>query len=307
VLPLTPYERFWVDWFGLEGREVGAPYRSFCPGREGFLRFVDRCQATRAPCYLSVNPYRDRDRVAGLEKLFFDFDCADDPGRAFAEAADFARQLETHYRVAPLLVFSGRKGYHVYAYLWNTVTFDVERESFAKAVYRRVANLLLDGLTYETLDRQSLGDVKRLARVPYTTHPGSGQQCHPVDPSGNRLPPMAINVAAYQRQGLDDVVFETAVAQVQRRERRRQWVRTPRVERVRPKVLVLIEQGPSGKGHHHENLVILFELINAGYPDAEIHAVFQRIFGERYDAGTTQYNIDYARRRGYRPFRLENI
>jgi hypothetical protein len=35
--------------------------------------------------------------------------------------------------------------------------------------------------------------------------------------------------------------------------------------------------------------------------------MFQRIFGEHYDAVTTQYNIDYARRRGYRPFKLENI
>jgi hypothetical protein len=135
------YEQFWVDWFGLEGREVGDPYRSFCPRSEAFLRFIDRCHATRAPCYLSANPYRDRDRVAGLEKLFFDFDCADDPGHAFAEASDFAHQLETHYHVAPLLVFSGRKGYHVYAYLWNTVTFDTARERFAKAVYRRVADL----------------------------------------------------------------------------------------------------------------------------------------------------------------------
>jgi hypothetical protein len=154
-----------------------------------FLRFIDRCHATRAPCYLSVNPYRDRDRVAGLEKLFFDFDCADDPGHAFEEATDFVRQLEVHYRVAPLLVFSGRKGYHVYVYLLNTVTFDATRERVAKAVYRSVADLLLDGLTYETLDRQPLGDSKRLARVPYTMHPGSGMRCHPVAPSGEARPP----------------------------------------------------------------------------------------------------------------------
>jgi hypothetical protein len=304
---LNPYERFWIDWFGLEGREVGDPYRSFCPRPVAFLRFVNRCHASRAPCYLSVNPYRGRDHVAGLEKLFFDFDCADAPDHAFDEATDFAHKLETHYHVTPLLVFSGRKGYHVYVYLWNTVTFDAAREPFVKAVYRRVANLLLDGLTYETLDRQSLGDVKRLARVPYTTHPGSGQQCHPVNPSGKRLPPMSINVAAYQQHGLDDVVFETAVTQVRSQDRQRRWVRAPRVERVRPAVLALIERGPAGKGHHHENLVILFELINAGYPDEAIHAVFQRIFGEHYGAATTQYNIDYARRRGYRPFRIENI
>jgi hypothetical protein len=112
---LNPYEQFWVEWFCLEGREVGDPYRTFCPSSEAFLQFVDRCHAAHAPCYLSVNPYHDRDRVAGLEKLFFDFDCADAPDRAFAEAADFAQQLDTHYRVAPLLVFSGRKGYHVYS------------------------------------------------------------------------------------------------------------------------------------------------------------------------------------------------
>jgi hypothetical protein len=204
-------------------------------------------------------------------------------------------------------VFSGQKGYHVYAYLWNTVTFEAKREAFAKAVYRRVADLLLDGLTFETPDRQSFGDVKRLARVPYTTHPGSGLECHAIDQSGNRLPPMAITLAAYQRQGLNDLVFETAVDQVQRRNRRRRWVRVPRIERVRPPVLALIERGPAGKGNHHENLVILFELINAGSPDDAIREVFRRIFGSRYDAGTTQYNIDYARRRGYRPFRLENI
>lgn len=94
------------------------------------------------------------------------------------------------------------------------------------------------------------------------------------------------NLAAYQRQGLDAVVFETAVAQVQRRARRRRWVRVPRLERVRSAVQALIDRGPTGKEHHHENLVILFELINAGYSHAEIHAVFQRIFGERYDATT---------------------
>jgi len=215
---LNPYEQFWIDWFGLEGREVGDPYRSFYPHREAFLRFVDHCHATRAPCYLSVNQYRDREYVAGLEKLFFD--CADDPGHAFDEASDFAHQLETHYRVAPLLVFSGRKGYHVYVYLWNTVTFYATREHFAKVVYRRVADMLLDGLSYETFDRQSLGDVKRLARVPYTTHPGSGQQCHPVNPSGKRLPPMSINVTAYQRHGLDRIIFETVVAKVKDQERR---------------------------------------------------------------------------------------
>ena len=48
-----------MDWFGLEGREVGDPYRSFCPSSETFLQFVDRCHATRAPCFLSVNPYRE--------------------------------------------------------------------------------------------------------------------------------------------------------------------------------------------------------------------------------------------------------
>ena len=306
---LNPYERFWIDWFGREGRELGNPYRSFCAGSEEFLRFIDSCHATQAPCYLSVNPYQDRDHVAGLEKLFFDFDCEDDPGHAFEEAVDFTRRLETHYHVAPLLVFSGQKGYHVYVYIWNTVTFDATRERVAKVVYRSVTDLLLEGLSYETLDRQPLGDSKRLARVPYTTHPGSGKQCHPVDPSGKRLPPMSINVAAYQRHGLDRIVFETAVARIKGRERRaaRQWVRAPRLERVRSPVHALIERGPAGKGHHHENLVILFELINANYPDPEIHAIFQRIFGQYYDAQTTQHNINYARRRGYRPFKLENI
>lgn len=66
-MPLNRYERFWVDCFGLEGRVVCNPYRSFCPHREVFLRFINRCHVSRIPCYLSVNPYRNR--VAGLETI----------------------------------------------------------------------------------------------------------------------------------------------------------------------------------------------------------------------------------------------
>jgi len=119
---------------------------------------------------MSVHPFKKRDYVFGLEKLFFDFDCKKDLDKAWNEARDFAIKIERFYGAKPLLVFSGCKGFHVYVWLWNTIEVRKSHEMQAKQIYKDLQEKMLKSLKYETLDPQVLGDIKRLARVPYSTH-----------------------------------------------------------------------------------------------------------------------------------------
>jgi len=301
---------FWNEWFGTIGRELGCPYREFVHSIPEFLDFIGCCELEGLPCYVAVQPYIDRDVVYGLEKVFFDFDSKADPpdlDRAWAEASDFADKLRFFYKVEPLFVFSGRKGYHVYVWLWSSVSFDPQQEGLAKEVYRTIQEKLLEGLKYSTLDAQVIGNIKGLSRLPYTTHEGSGLTCQPVD--GEREPIDITSLEGYRANGIQEDVFSRIVGEVMARMELK-GKKIPAGNRsyggVRESVKAIIEAARGGqKLSHRQRLVILFELINKGYGDEAIQEVFsgQPDYSER----KVQYMIGHARRRGYLPFRSENI
>jgi hypothetical protein len=300
---------FWYEWFGTKGREIGSPEREYVGTVPEFLAFIGKCEIENLPCYVSVQPYSSRGQVYGLEKLFYDFDSKDDPPdleKAWAEASDFAEKLRFFYRVEPLLIFSGRKGYHVDVWLQEVVSFEPEQELVAKDVYRTLQEKLLEGLKYSTLDLQPIGDIKRLARLPYTTHEGSGLLCQPVDL--DRRPIELTSIETYRAHGLSDEIISRVVKEVVDRMGRkdRKPSGTTSYGDIREPVKALIGYAKEGKKlSHGQRLIILFELINNGYSDESIQEVFST--QPDYNQRRTQYFIDQAKRRGYRPFRIEKI
>ena len=69
---------FYRDWFGpYGGREILLTYdndrrdRLFIRSAEELEDYVSLCRVMGAPAYVSVQPFQERDRPLGLEKLFF--------------------------------------------------------------------------------------------------------------------------------------------------------------------------------------------------------------------------------------------
>jgi len=126
-------------WFGYLGRELGTPARRFSNTPEELIKLVESCRRQKTPCYCSVQPYNARKRPCAIEKLFYDFDCKEDPSQAWRDAAAFSETLIQHYRILPLIVFSGNKGYHVYVFLKKPLPFKAENYNLAKKMLWRHA------------------------------------------------------------------------------------------------------------------------------------------------------------------------
>jgi len=214
MLALQPSlkEQFMREWFGPEPRELGDPARFYAESPDALLDFI-RDADGKAPIFQSVNHYSAPNTVSTLDKLFFDFDSKSDIDKAWAEAWDFADRLRQFYEVGALLVFSGSKGFHLYAWLRRPVG-RVLSQQHLKALYGELQRMILGNTAYETLDRAVLGDVKRLARVPYSTHQGSGQLCVPVDHARRPVLIMSGFTAVYREHGIPEKVVETAARHV---------------------------------------------------------------------------------------------
>jgi hypothetical protein len=262
------------------------------------------------PCYVSVNPYDARNQPYGLEKLYFDFDCQEDPDRAWREAQDFAYVLIERYRIKPLLVFSGMKGYHVYVWLWNVVTIAPSEAWLIKNICQQMQQELLQELQYVTLDRTPLGDIKRLARIPYTLHQDSGQRCQPVFLSNEPRPPSSIDLAEHREFGITKTFFDKVVKAVQQIHRQLPYQRKQFDRRSLPGIRAPIKQfiDRALRGErlgHMQRLAVACELIALQWEDDDICEIFR--LQEDFNTTTTKYMIRHARKMKYRPFSTDRL
>jgi len=307
-------EDFWLTWFGVHaGREVGNPHRTFLEHGDQFIPYIQECVAKGSPCYLSVQPYRGPDQVYALEKAFFDFDSKTTPPdleKAWNEAIHFVDALQKYYGVRSLPVFSGRRGYHIYAWLWRTVEVRPNQEVWAKTIYKTLQDKLLKGLHYETLDPEVLGDIKRLARVPYTIHEKSGQVCIPLTEKREKLWLLGNSLEEYRRKGIGPDLFQAVVKEVKTEERIRAKLQAFRKgegkrfvgKGVRPCIEAAL-QNPDLS--HKMKVAIVAEHHRAGLSPSEI----ERLFTTRpdYEAKRTEYQVNHIVKGGYRPFRCSTI
>ena len=305
---------FWRAWLGrrwfreaLEFKEAALEksYRVLLTTFEHLMELIDRHHRRRLPVYLSVQPYASRDRVVAIEKLFFEFDHEPDPSLAVREAFTLAGALRQYYGVKPLVCRSGCKGAHVYVWLREPVEID-GLDELAREVYHRLQLKILRGLEFKTLDPKVLGDLKRLARLPYTMHERTGRLCFPLDEEGKPVYLTAEDLEDYREHGLNPDLLELVVREVLAESKVKPRDSSPGSFRdVRSLVKRLMETFPGREPPHHERLIVLFELIKAGWTDEQIHKVFKECVD--YDPRKTQYMIDHARKHGYKPYRTRQI
>jgi len=313
---------FYREWFGVHGgREVlltcneGVRSRVFIASVEELEDYVELCRGMGAPAYVSVQPYQAKDRPLGIEKLFFEFDSPEDPQRAWEDAKQLANNIVKYYNAAPFIKFSGRKGYHVDVFLRQTVVFnpDIHPLKFVKAVYRRLQEKILLGLSLSTLDRQVLGDIKRLERAPYSTHEVSGWLCQPVDLDGRPLPPEACSVEECRRGGLPPKLLEHVIRELQGeekwralyRERSMAHINLNKDKRIRPCIQAALNQPLHGGAGHLMRLAIVREYQAAGYGVEQIIPLFQN--QTDFDERKTRYYVEHAFQKRTPPFKCSTI
>jgi len=297
-------EDFWREWFNVEygfGREVFQDKtRVFIDSSERFIEYVKWCKATRSPCWMSVQPFKDRNQVFTVEKLFFDFDGF--PLKAWKEASTFTRHLKQYYGAETFLVFSGCKGYHVYVWLNNPQRFKEGRQ--AKMFYATAQKLLLKGCKFETLDPQPIGDVKRVSRVPYTTHEKSGNPCVPL--TLNHAPLLVSSLKGFRERGLSPHFVKLCLKQMQKETDRRRLTLPPRnVKGVRPCISAALDKQLEGQGGHLMRLAIAVEHLHLGMKPSEVAALFQSQSDYSYEKSLGF--AEDAQKRGYKPFKCKTI
>jgi hypothetical protein len=301
------HEEFLEEWFGVVGgREVGTPKRRFVESYMDLITLIEECRLKRLPCFLSVQPYRARDQPCAIEKLFFEFDCAEDPEGAWRDACALAEALRRFYGAEPLMAFSGRRGYHVYAFLTRPVTFEPERLELAKRAYRELQLRILEGLSLPTLDPSAVGDLKRLARCPFSLHEETGSPCTPVTPERRPFTPKDLD--AYRSLDADlltPIIKELRAKDALLKALPRRLPEKLEEGRVRPCILAALEAQLDGGSGHLMRLAIAREFLAAGCSVDEIVPLFK---GQAdFSPERTRYYVEHAARNPVKPFKCETI
>lgn len=179
-------------------RSVGNPRQHFVFTSEDAFRHITKWNG-ESSCFISTQGYDNLVFDAGGKQLpasiiygltFFDFDHDTKPENAFADAHRLSQFL-TEHDIAHWVAYSGSKGYHLHI-IHRPVRFkfshrDGSGEALRQLVWQ-VQNHLKVALGLNTLDAQTMGDPKRLCRLPFTAHVDrfgnpSGKMCYPISAS----------------------------------------------------------------------------------------------------------------------------
>jgi hypothetical protein len=212
--------------------------------------------------------------------------------------------------VKPLLVFSGKKGYHVYTWFRTAIQGSEEQ---LKQIYGKTQEKLLLGLEYETLDPNPLGDIKRLARVPFSTHHKSGNLCRPINSETEESILLEnFNIEDYLLHGFSNEFVKTICLDVKRdqeekvRFRRKAYPSHIKSSQLRLCLTNALRQDLSGNHGHLIRLAIAAESLNNRLSVEQTVQLFQSQsdFG---DGAKSTYYVKDALQKQYKPFTCRRI
>jgi hypothetical protein len=244
-------------------------------------------------CFLQTHTAEDRGQ--GIFYLIFvDIDAPGDLARAGKIMGRVNSRIRKEYELRPYIQFSGYKGYHILVPVKVTKLPPTKFQEFLKFCQLKLS------LGY--CDRQLLGDVVRLVRIPGTfnskaVEKGLDGQVQIVQGwSGKELDP-----------GLLWEQFKLyKLAESLNEKKKPTPSHTFKGSGTRPIIQELIDKAKEGCNLEHcERFAILLEMINKGYTDEQIHEVFKAM--PDYNEKKTQYFIDYARRKGYKPYSTKKL
>jgi hypothetical protein len=241
-------------------------------------------------CFLQT--HTELDRASGvIYIIFIDIDSPQNLRRADKIKERILTHLNKEYEIKPYVHFSGFKGYHI--------LIPVKVATVPPPTYPDFLKFCQLKLSLNLCDHQILGDVIRLVRIPGTYN--SKAICKGLE-GYVRI------IQEWDGRELDPtVLWETfKLRRISVKKRAIKPAGGAKRGGIRPIVKELIEKCRKGQTlSHRERLIILFEMIAAGYTDQEIHSLFRN--QPDYNEKKTQYFIEHARKRGYKPFTVQKI
>lgn len=174
----------WSTLFSSFPREVGNPKRVVVRSLDELIKFYEENNG-RNPIYVSVYPYVENPSGGvQVDRIFIDFDAPslDQLPSVYEEVKKFCTALKEK-NIPFLSLFSGKKGFHVYIF-FEPVTLTNPKETLKRVVKQLCKWAGVEG---KFIDWNVVGDIRRLARLPYSQHPETGLVCYPVDLSSSTL------------------------------------------------------------------------------------------------------------------------
>lgn len=171
--------------------------------------------------------------------------------------------------------------------------------------------MILKGLNLKTVDPQVLGDVKRLARVPYSTHEESLALCVPVTPSCK--PCLLFNLNPFKIHSLNTkfsvICREKTVKPDKNPQQFNSALNTHAKLRnsqdVRPCLLEALNRDLTKPNGHSIRIAVATEYLKNGHSPEEIAELFKSQTDYNYEK-SLYYTRDIATR-AYKPFKCVTI
>lgn len=143
-------------------RKFGNPYQVSVSSTEELIELI-KINFGEEPCMISVGT--EKEDIAYLLDLFFDFDSGENNGLALIDAINvFSFFGLLNYKT--LLVFSGLKGFHVHVL--------TEPFPYSQSYLRGFQEHIVRMFDCRTHDSKVFGQPMRLSRIPETVHEKSG-------------------------------------------------------------------------------------------------------------------------------------
>jgi hypothetical protein len=278
-----------LDWFPRKILTSSSLGQVLIYSQEELLQSLDL--AGYVDCYIQTHTAEDQKKEQ-IRVVFIDIDLQGKLDRALKLKDRVLSKIHDLYNVKAYSQFSGFKGYHVIVPLIKTIQIPGYAKDFLRFLQVRLS------LGY--CDPQILGDIVRLVRLPHTYNSKAPDY---------RVNGLVTPVDEWDGKGLDvSLLWEefklTLLEERLRTKARRGKATEPRG--LRPQILTLIERAKKGVNLTHvQRLAILFEALNQGLTDSEIHAFFKNC--PDYNQDRTQHYIDHARRSHYRPFTTKHL
>lgn len=148
---------------------------------DGMFQIIDGWRREGKTCFAGSNSYsafafEPGGKIAPTTivyaNTFLDFDHDTKPENSFADAAQCSAFLREN-NIAHWVQYSGAKGYHVHI-IHEAVRFRFKHDDGSsnalKAMVYGLQNHLKQTLGLPTMDEASMGDPKKLCRIPFTPH-----------------------------------------------------------------------------------------------------------------------------------------
>jgi len=303
-----------LSLFNIFPRDIGIPnpirkkdfYRREVSSFKEFYRYITLMTGSNRGAYASVY---DNNTEITLDKVVFDLDNKTNLNKALEDTISLINRLQD--RDIPYAVtFSGRKGFHVYGLLKPAKLSRDIGAYYLKSLQEELA----EGI--ESVDRQLIGDIRRMIRIPNSLN--NGYYCSPLptnfqkmsieeilDYSKNihklsfsygKLKPiqeLVGNIRPPEKpdKNNEDEILQDNVGSIPDMD--------ILAEIVRPYVLEAVRK-PNPP--HIVRLDFVSELMFLGLTEQEIFEIIKRLNWEDFDEGATKYQIKYVFEKKLKPY-----